>query len=165
MEFPKRQSNDLIEGHELIIRRHFNGSAERVYKVWTTPELLERWWGPTGFTVPFCKIDLRVGGEYHYCMRSPQGVDYWSKGTFLEIFPGRKIVATDSFSDANGSILSPVSVGLPGSWPSTLIMTVVFTVKDRGTQLTLIHKGLPLQMVESCRAGWTESLEKLERVL
>jgi uncharacterized protein YndB with AHSA1/START domain len=165
MEFKERRTKDRIVGHELVISRHFNGTPERIYELWTTPELLERWWGPAGFTVPYCKVDLRVGGEYHYCVRSPEGANYWSKGNFLEICPGRKIVATDSFSDANGNIITASSVGLPGNWPSTLLVSVAFEHKDGGTDLTLIHKGLPLEMVESCRAGWLESLEKMEAVI
>ena len=98
-------------------------------------------------------------------MRSPQGVDFWSKGVFQEIIPARKIVATDSFYDANGIILSASSVGLPVDWPSTLLLTVTFEQLIDRTEFTLIHEGLPQAMVDSCRSGWSEMLDKLQEIL
>src|SRR5207249_10001297 len=66
------------------------------------PERAKRWWGPEGFTAPFIKIDLRVGGKYLFCMRSPDGKDYWSTGVYREIVPLQRIVSTDSFADEKG---------------------------------------------------------------
>ena len=60
-------------GGELIISRLFDAPRELVWKVWTDPGFVVRWWGPKNFTSPSCRIDLRVGGSYLYCMRSPEG--------------------------------------------------------------------------------------------
>ncbi|MGH8068203.1 MAG: SRPBCC domain-containing protein [Candidatus Entotheonellia bacterium] len=65
---------------ELVITRIFDAPRELVFKAWTEPERLMRWWGPNSFTTPFCTIDLRPGGVFHCCMRSPEGRDYWCKG-------------------------------------------------------------------------------------
>ncbi len=65
---------------KIVITRVFDAARERVFKAWTEPERVMRWWGPNGFTAPFCKIDLRPGGVFHNCMRSPEGQDFWSKG-------------------------------------------------------------------------------------
>ncbi|HZA25330.1 MAG TPA: SRPBCC domain-containing protein, partial [Dehalococcoidia bacterium] len=55
---------------ELVIERIFDAPRELVFKAWTEPDRMMRWWGPKGFTTPFCQIDLRVGGTFLYCMRS-----------------------------------------------------------------------------------------------
>jgi len=72
---------------ELVITRVFDAPRELVWKAWTDPDQVARWWGPKGFTAPACKMDLRVGGEYLNYMRSPEGQDFWSKGVFREVVP------------------------------------------------------------------------------
>lgn len=71
----------------LVIRRILDAPREAVWKAWTDPDRLMRWWGPEGFTSPACRIDLRVGGKYLFCMRSPEGKDYWSTGVYRDIVP------------------------------------------------------------------------------
>ena len=73
------------KGKELTITRIFDAPRELVWKAWTEPGRMMRWWGPKGFTSPVCKIDLRVGGEYLNAMRSPEGQEFWSKGVYREI--------------------------------------------------------------------------------
>ncbi len=65
-----------------------------------------RWWGPKGFTSPACRIDLRVGGKYLFCTRSPDGRDFWSTGVYREILEPERIVCTDSFADEEGNVVS-----------------------------------------------------------
>jgi len=61
----------------LVITRVFDAPRRLVFKAWIDPEQVMRWRGPKGFTTPFCKIDLRPGGVFPYCMRSPEGLDFW----------------------------------------------------------------------------------------
>ena len=103
---------------ELVIRRVFDASRELVWKAWTDPERMKRWWGPKNFTAPVCKIDLRVGGAYLYCMRSPEGQDYWSTGVYREIVPQERIVCTDSFADEKGNTVPASHYGMDGDWPA-----------------------------------------------
>jgi len=74
-----------VGNEELFITRIFDAPGELLWKAWTEPESVKRWWGPKNFTSPFAKIDLRVGGTYLYCMRSPEGQDFWSTGVYREI--------------------------------------------------------------------------------
>ncbi len=80
---------------ELTITRVFDAPRELVWKAWTEPERVKRWWGPKSFTTPVSKIDLRVGGKYLYCMRSPEGKDFWGTGIFREIVAPERLVMTD----------------------------------------------------------------------
>jgi uncharacterized protein YndB with AHSA1/START domain len=91
--------------------------------------------------------------------------DYWSTGTFEEIIPMEKIVATDNFADAEGNIISPESVGMPGEWPDEMRVTALFEEIDGKTKLTIRHEGHPQVMVENATMGWQQSLDKFEAVV
>src|SRR5688572_29632086 len=96
---------------DVEITRIFDAPPELVWKAWTEPEHFMRWWGPKDFTSPAAKMDLRVGGKYLACMRTPEGQDMWSTGTYREIVPLERIVYTDSFADAEGNVVSAAHYG------------------------------------------------------
>ncbi len=64
----------------IVITPALHAPRERAFKAFTDPEHFVRWWGPNGFTTPVCRMDVRPGGVLHYCMRSPEGHDFWGKG-------------------------------------------------------------------------------------
>ena len=151
---------------EIVITRVFDAPRELVWKAWTDPELLGQWWGPKGFTSPVNKIDLRVGGKYLSCMRSPEGQDFWSTGVYREIVPPERLVCTDSFADADGNPVPASYYGMPGEWPAEAVITL--TLEDEGgkTKLTLRHAGLPAdENADMAQTGWAESLDKLAEFL
>ena len=151
---------------ELVIERIFAAPRERLWQAWTNPEQLKRWWGPKDFTAPFAAIDLRVGGKYLNCMRSPDGKDFWSGGVYREIVPLEKIVVTDSFTDEKGNIVPAAQYGMSGDWPLELLVTVTFEAQNGKTKMTLRHLGLPAgENLETCRQGWNQSFDKLAAIL
>ncbi|OPY31334.1 MAG: hypothetical protein A4E32_01787 [Methanomassiliicoccales archaeon PtaU1.Bin124] len=153
-------------GQQLSIVRWIDASKNDVWDAWTEPEQIMEWWGPEYFTAPSAKVDLRVGGHYLFCMRDPQGKDYWSTGVYKEIADRERIVATDSFSDDKGNIVPAVYYGMPGNWPEELLLTVTFKEVGGRTRLHLHHTGLPPgDVVEQTAAGWNGSLDKLEDFL
>jgi uncharacterized protein YndB with AHSA1/START domain len=154
-------ATDAREG-EVVITRIFDAPRELVWKAWTEPEHLRRWWGPKNFTSPACQIDLRVGGKYLYCMRSPEGQDFWSTGVYREIVPFEKLVCTDSFADENGNVVPATHYGMGADFPLEMEVTVTFEEQEGKTRMTLRHVGLPAgQMREMTGAGWNESFDKL----
>jgi len=156
----------VINSTELFLTRSFDAPRELVWKAWTEPERFMRWWGPQGFTSPVCKIDLRVGGKYLNCMRSPEGQDYWSTGVYREIAPRERIVFTDSFADEKGNVVPASYYGMPGDWPLELMVTVTFEEYYGGTRMILRHEGIPAgTMSDNTRAGWNESFDKLAEIL
>src|SRR3970282_1216695 len=114
------------EEDALVITRLLDAPRELVWKAWTEPERMMRWWGPKGFTAPVCKIDLRVGGVYLNCMRSPEGQDFWSTGVYGEIGVPERIVCTDSLADEKGNPVSASHYGMSGDWPAETLVTVTF---------------------------------------
>ena len=85
---------------DFVITRRFDAPRTLVFRAFTEPERLRHWWGPTGFSWVSCTMDLRAGGTFHYCMRSPDGQDMWGKWIYREIVPPERIVFVSSFSDA-----------------------------------------------------------------
>jgi uncharacterized protein YndB with AHSA1/START domain len=159
----------MPETKELVITRIFNAPREKVWAAWTEPEHIKKWWGPKHFTAPEAKVDLRVGGKYLFAMRWPEshgGETIWSTGTYQEIVPHERIVATDSFADADGNIVSAEHYGMKG-FPMELSLTVSFEdAGDGKTKLTIRHSGHPAgEMFEGANEGWNESLDKLAEAL
>lgn len=156
-------SDTKTEAREIVITRIFDAPRQLVWKAWTNPEHLMRWWGPKNFTSPACKVDLRVGGKYLYCMRSKEGQEFWSTGTYKEIVPFERLVCSDSFADEKGNVVPASHYGMPGdNWPLELTVTITFEDLGGKTKMTLTHAGIPAgEMKEMTGAGWNESFDKL----
>jgi uncharacterized protein YndB with AHSA1/START domain len=163
------KSTNLVEEtrQEIVITRVFDAPRARLWKAWTDPELMKRWWGGKGITCPVCSIDLRVGGHYKYSMQFPDGLTVWATGVYREIHEPDHLVFTDSFGDENGNIVSPTMYGMGADFPEELLIELTFEkVGNDKTKLTLRHIGLPLgQDRELTGVGWNESFDKLDVVL
>jgi len=134
---------------ELVITRVIDAPRALVFKAWTQPEQVARWWGPKGFTTISCAMDIRPGGAYRICMRSPGGVDYWKQGAYREIVPPERIVFTFAWEDADGK---------PGH---ELLTTVTLAEQDGKTKLTLHQVGFATaERRDDHRGGWTSCLER-----
>ncbi|HEY3295286.1 MAG TPA: SRPBCC domain-containing protein [bacterium] len=150
----------------LVIERDINAPRDLVWKAWTEPERAKRWWGPKGYTAPAIKLDLHVGGKYLFCMRSPDGQDFWSTGVYREIVPQERLVMTDSFADEKGNVVQASYYGMEGDFPLELLVTVSFEERNGKTHMTLRHEGFPEgEMSEMAETGWNESIDKLVQSL
>src|SRR5260370_2306942 len=83
--------NTVNEKERMVITRVFDAPRALVWKAWTDPQYVMQWWGPKGFTAPFCKIDFRVGGKFLCCMKSPDGHEGWHGGGYHDTAPPHKI--------------------------------------------------------------------------
>jgi len=152
----------LKNKNELIITRIFDAPRELAWKAWTEPEWLKKWWGPKYFTAPVVTNDLRVGGKYLYCMRSPEGKDYWGTGVYREIIPLERLVLTDSFADEKGKVVPASHYGMGKEFPLELLVTVTFEALGNKTKMILRHEGIPEgDMKDLTLAGWSGSFDKL----
>lgn len=147
---------------DLNITRIFDAPRAAVWKAWTDSEQLMKWWGPENFTCPVAKIDFKVGGKYHFCMRAPDGKNYWSTGVYDEIVPMEKIVFTDSFSNEKGEIVSASEYGMVG-FPLEMVVIVTFEEIEGGkTKMNLLNVGHPAgEMADGAKDGWSTSFNKL----
>jgi uncharacterized protein YndB with AHSA1/START domain len=114
-----------------------------VWKAWTEPEQLTKWWGPKGMPISVHEFDLRPSGVFHYSMRAPDGNDRWGKFVYREIVAPEKIVFISSFSDAKETITRDP---LWPTWPLEVSNILTFTEHNGKTTLTL--RGGPINATE-----------------
>jgi uncharacterized protein YndB with AHSA1/START domain len=142
------------EERVLVVTRVFDAPRELVFKMWTDPQHLIHWYGPRGFTLPSCTLDLRPDGAWRSCMLSPEGREYWVHGIFREIVAPVRLVFTYAHENADGT---------PGH--ETLV-TVTFDAQGGKTKLTLRQAVFEsVKERDSHRGGWTSSLERLAECL
>jgi uncharacterized protein YndB with AHSA1/START domain len=142
----------------LVITRIFDAPRRLVFKAWTDPKQLTRWWGPHGFTNPVCELDLRPGGAIRIDMRGPDGVVYPNRGVFREIVEPERLVFTSGFDDGVGKTRFEV------------LTTVTFAEQGGRTMLTVqavVIKSTPeaAPMLAGMEAGWDQSLERLDALV
>jgi uncharacterized protein YndB with AHSA1/START domain len=156
------------ETGSLLISWLFDAPVEVVWKAWTEPEQIMRWWGPKVFTAPVVKVDFRVGGKYLMAMRSPDGQDFWSTGTYAEIVPFKRIVLVDSFSDKDGNVVPATYYGMGADFPVEMQAILTFEAVDGKTKFTIEYPDIgnvKRNDLEAMTQGWTESLEKLMQLV
>jgi uncharacterized protein YndB with AHSA1/START domain len=125
-----------------------------------------RWWAPEGCTTPFCKVDLRPGGGFHYCMRLPDGREIWGLGIYREIVVPERIVYTDTFADAEGKPVPPAYYGMSAGHPSESLVTVTFAEHGGKTKLTLLHTiSQSVEEREGTEQGWNQMFDRLAAYL
>lgn len=148
--------------HALAISRVFDAPRELVWRAWTEPERFMRWWGPKDFTSPSCEIDLRVGAKYLWCTQWPGGRKSYTTGEYREIVPFERLVYTDSFADANGTVVPASYYDMTEEIPLEMLVTVTFEEHEGQTTMTLRHAGfLTAELSDMTSAGWNESFDKL----
>ncbi|HEX4342174.1 MAG TPA: SRPBCC domain-containing protein [Verrucomicrobiae bacterium] len=146
----------------LTIERIFDAPRELVWKVWTEPKHILHWWGPKDFIAPYCTVDLKVGGKFHFCMRAPDGNEYWNVGVLREITAPEKIVWVMYFSDKDGHIRKPTDYGMGADFPSELHDAITFDVHEgKRTKLTL-RRNTPVSVSKKYGEGmgWNQSLDR-----
>jgi uncharacterized protein YndB with AHSA1/START domain len=87
----------LPADEQILITREFHAPKELVYKAWTTPELVRRWWHANRGEMTTCEIDLRVGGDWRYVMVTPDGFEVGFHGEYREIVPNERLVSTEVY--------------------------------------------------------------------
>lgn len=154
-----------MKSQDLVITRTFEAPREMVWQAWTESERMKRWWGPKDFTAPSCSIDLRKGGRYLYCMRSPEGQDFWGTGVYREISRPERLVFSDSFGDEAGNVVPATHYGMSADFPLELQIAVTLEEAGGKTTMTLRHEGMPQDTQEMCAEGWNQSFDKLAEIL
>ena len=144
--------NKTVRDTELVINRTFDAPRDLVWKAWT--ERMDQWSAPRGFTIPVSEGDLRPGGAWRACMRTPDGKDLWLGGVYREIVEPERLVFTHAWNNESGQ---------PG--PETLV-TVTFAERNGKTDMHFTQTGFTSdESREGHNGGWNESFDKLEEML
>ena len=135
----------------LEIVRIFEAPRTLVYQAWTTPEHLDKWSAPQGFTIPEARMDFRKGGAYFAHMRSPDGDDHRVQGKYLDIVEGKRIVMTHAWLD-----------GACNAGPETTITVTFEDVGKNETRMTFIQEGFATPAARDGHAeGWNSCFNLL----
>jgi uncharacterized protein YndB with AHSA1/START domain len=155
------------ETERMTITRIFDAPREVVWKAWTDPEYVMQWWGPKGFTAPFCEIDFRVGGKFLCCMKSPDGQEFWNGGEYHEIVLHEKIVSSMYFADSKGNRVEASHYGIEHEAVEGLHDVTLFEDIGNGqTKLTFIGNETRQNAIESGQMeGWKQILDKIAAVV
>jgi len=136
------------------LQRRFRSPREKVFRAWTRPEALKRWWCPNGWTPAEVQVDLRVGGTFRIGMRRLSGgAPVYVHGRFLEVTPPKRLIYTWRWDGAFERM------------PETRV-TVEFLKIGRETDLVLTHENFSdIVLRHQHRTGWIAACDRMERIL
>jgi uncharacterized protein YndB with AHSA1/START domain len=150
---------------DLIVTRIIDAPVEMVWRAWTDPAQVMRWWGPEDYTSPLCKIDLQEGGKYIFAMCAPKeqgGQITYTAGCYQRIVPMVRLAFTQSLADKDGNPIDPAQAGLPPDFPREIFTSVVLKPKKGMTELIITeHDWTPGQMYVYSLAGLHQSIDKM----
>jgi uncharacterized protein YndB with AHSA1/START domain len=139
---------------QILITREFNAARHLVFKAWTTPDLIKRWWSGDRGVVTIADVDLRVGGTWRYVMTANGGFEVAFHGEYREIVPDQRIVSTEVYE------------GMP---EAEAVNTLTLTEKDGRTTLTLLvqhasqeHRDMHIN--SGMEDGMQEAMDHLEQI-
>src|SRR5438552_12696572 len=127
---------------EIVLTRVFNAPRQLVFEAFTKPELLKRWFGPRGWSLVVCDVDLRVGGGFRFVLRGPDGKEMGMRGVYREITPPERSVHVETFDDYPGSESVVTAVFVEKGGKTTLTATVQYPsqlVRDAVIQSGMEH--------------------------
>ncbi len=139
---------------QILITREFDAPKDLVWRAWTTPELIKRWWNAKRGEVTVAEVDLRVGGAWRYVMIADGGQEVGFHGEYREIVPGERIVSTEVFE------------GMPDA---ESLNTLTLTEQEGRTTLTVLvehrnKEGRDGHIESGMEAGMQDAMDLLEEV-
>jgi uncharacterized protein YndB with AHSA1/START domain len=139
---------------EIVMTRIFDAPRDIVFEAFTKADLLKRWFGPRGWSLMVCEVDLRIGGGFRFVLRGPDGIELGMRGVYREIVPPDRSVHLESFDDYPGeSQVTAAFVEVGGK--TTLTATVLYPSKE--IRDIVIQTGM--------EHGAAESYDKLAELL
>ena len=142
---------------QILITREFDAPRHLVYKAWTTPELVKRWWHANRGEMTVAEIDLRVGGRWRYVLVTPDGMEAGFHGEYREIVPDERLVSTEAYE------------GIPDADAHAALDTLTLVEVDgRTTMIVLVEhrtkEGRDAHIESGMEAGMQDALDRLEEV-
>jgi uncharacterized protein YndB with AHSA1/START domain len=147
----------LPTDRQILITREFDAPRHLVYKAWTTPELVKRWWHANRGEATIVEIDLRVGGAWRYVMVTPDGLEVAFHGEYREIVPNERIVSTEVYE------------GIPDAEAHAALNVLTLTEVDGRTTVTILvehptREGRDMHVNSGMEDGLQDALDLLEQL-
>jgi uncharacterized protein YndB with AHSA1/START domain len=144
----------LPSDHEILITREFEAPRHLVYKAWTTPELVKRWWSGRRGEMTIAEIDLRVGGTWRYVMVADGGFEVAFHGEYREIVPDERLVSTEVYEGMPDGEALDILTLTEADGRTTLTLLVQHTSKE--------HRDAHID--SGMEVGMQEGMDLLEQV-
>ena len=141
---------------QILITREFDAPRHLVYRAWTTPELVRRWWNAKRGEVTICEIDLRVGGDWRYVMVTEDGFEVGFHGEFREIVPDERIVSTEIYEGAPPEAGGTLNTLTLSETDGRTLLTILVQAPSKEVRDAIIESGM--------EAGMQDALDLLEEV-
>ena len=138
----------------MTTKRRLPMRRARLFELWTDPVHLAKWWGPVGWRVTRCEIDLRPSGRWHTWLLTSRDEEHFIGGQYLEIAPPERLVFTWEF---------PTEV--PGGEPQVTVVTVTFLEDGDATLLQVSHQKLSSGQAVDMDVGWSSALDALDQYI
>jgi uncharacterized protein YndB with AHSA1/START domain len=136
----------LPTDEQILITREFAAPRELVYRAWTTPELIERWWHANRGRVTSVEIDLRVGGRWRYAMVAGDGMEVAFHGEYREVVPNQRIVSTEVYEGLPEGVseddAATVNTATFAEADGRTTLTLLIDCKSRTTRDAIIESGM-----------------------
>jgi uncharacterized protein YndB with AHSA1/START domain len=147
----------LPTDEQILITREFDAPKHLVYRAWTDPELVRRWWHANRGEMTVCEIDLRVGGTWRYVMVTPDGFEVGFHGEYREIVPNERLVSTEAYE------------GIPDADEHAALDTLTLAETDGRTWVTILvehptKEGRDAHINSGMEAGLQDAMDLLEQV-
>jgi uncharacterized protein YndB with AHSA1/START domain len=158
---------------DFVISRVFDAPRALVWRTWTEPKQLARWWGPKAVTNPVCQLDVRPGGAHRIVMRMPDGIEYPISGVYREVVPPERLVMTMDCAEHPEAWHDQIKPNRgPGEKNPAGVLLQTITFEDLGgkTKLTVRTKFQSLAIRDAMlkmgmNEGWSQSLDRLSTLL
>ncbi|HTT85368.1 MAG TPA: SRPBCC family protein, partial [Rhizomicrobium sp.] len=143
----------------LKISRTFHAPREIVFRAWSSADHVKRWFAPANCTVPEAKVDMRTGGAFEVRMCGPDGIDHWSRGSFVEVSPHDRLVLDLHVSDGEGRALFRAYTEVD------FAEVLGGTRMDVTQTYTFVSPAEAASAVAGAPQGWSQTLDKLQAEL
>jgi len=159
-------NTQAVAEKQILITREFDATRDLVFRAWTDPGQLAKWYAPHGCQIRFHKLDIRPGGRFHSCIATPDGHECWCIGEYLEVEAPARIVLTMISADATGKPVEPADLGMDPAWPKETTVTVTFAEHAGKTTLTLEQTvSESLAKKTGAHPSWLQMLDRLAEQL
>ena len=136
------------------VSRVYPALRELVFKAWSSADHVKNWFTPPGMTTPHCEVQMQAGGPFVVCMQMPNGIQHWTRGSFVEVTPPERLVIDMGATDAAGRVLFRAYT------------EVTFSEVVGGTKMDVVQTYTLLvpeaeMMIAGAPQGWAGTLDNL----
>jgi len=151
---------------KLVIEKIFDAEIEKVWKAFTTSEILGKWWSPEGMSSSYISVDLKEGGKFRFCFKGSDGKEFWGLGIYKKIEKPKNLSYLDTFSDSDGNPVPPSHFGMPGDEIIESLVEIAFSKDGNKTHMKIsMDNYYDDSMTKDMIKGWNSMFDKLTKIL